>query len=127
MERSMCLNHALYSDCLGYSSDNVVLQVTGLDVMRVPSYQRHVLAFLIFQTDLPSVEELWSGLYVLQLWILEWSLELPTNNIFKTVVRDDMMVSALVLDGNSLLHQAAFFEFVAVDERPTEATLLVWR
>lgn len=36
-----------------------------------------------------------------------------------------MVMGALVLDRDCLLHQAAFFELVAVDQRATESSLLI--
>jgi hypothetical protein len=57
--------------------------------------------------------------------VLARSLQLPTNHVLKTVVRDDMVVSSLILDGYGLLHQATLLEFVAVDKRATEAALLI--
>jgi hypothetical protein len=56
---------------------------------------------------------------------LKRSLELPADDVFKTVVGDDMVVSALVLDRDGLLHQAAFFELVAIDEGAAEPSLLI--
>lgn len=37
-----------------------------------------------------------------------------------------MVMSSLVFDGYSLLHQTTLFELVAVDEGAAETTLLVW-
>jgi hypothetical protein len=56
---------------------------------------------------------------------LEWSLELPTDNVFKTVIGDDMVMSALVLNRDGLFHQSAFLELVAIDEGATESSLLI--
>jgi hypothetical protein len=56
---------------------------------------------------------------------LKRSLELPADDVFKTVVGDDMVVSALVLDRDGLLHQATFFELVTIDEGAAEPSLLI--
>jgi hypothetical protein len=55
-------------------------------------------------------------LNVRQLRVLERPLELPTDNILKAVVGNDVVVGALILDRNSLLHQSTLFELIAVDE-----------
>lgn len=62
-----------------------------------------------------------------ELVILEWSLQLPVHNILETVVGDDMMMGAIVLYRNGLLHQPAFLELITVDERTAESTLLIRR
>jgi hypothetical protein len=103
----------------------MLLHVARLDVLGVACNDRHVLALFVLQTDLPASEKLWSRLNMLKPWILERSLQLATHNIFKAVVRDDMVMSALVFDRDSLLHQSSFLELVAVDERSTEASLLI--
>jgi hypothetical protein len=51
-----------------------------------------------------------------QLRVLVWSLELSAHDVFETIVRNDMVVRSLILNGYGLLHQAALFELVAVDE-----------
>jgi hypothetical protein len=56
---------------------------------------------------------------------LKWSLKLSADDVFEAVIGDDMMMSALVLDRDSLLHQAAFFELVAIDEGAAESSLLI--
>lgn len=121
----MCLDDTLGPNCLSDGTDDMVLYVARLDVVRVSCYKRHVLAFLIFEANFPAVEKLRPGLYVGQLGILERSLELPANNVFETVVGDDVVVGALVLDRDGLLHQAALLELIAVDEGAAEASLLI--
>jgi hypothetical protein len=82
----------------------MMLHVAMLDVSQIACNGRQVLALLILQTDLPAGEELWTRLNVLKPWILERSLQLAAHNIFETVIRDNMVVSALVLDRERLLH-----------------------
>lgn len=98
-----------------------------LDVLRVACNERYVLALFVLQAYFPACKEVRSWLHVLKPWILEWSLELAAHDVFKAIVGDDVMVGSLILDGNSLLHQASFLELVAVDKGPTETSLLVGR
>lgn len=109
-----------------YGSDGMVLYVARLDVRRIARDERHVLALFVLQADLPTIEQLWSWLYVLQPRILEWSLELATYDILQAIVRDDMMVCALVFDRDGFLHQSTLLKLIAIDEGTTETTLLVW-
>lgn len=51
-----------------------------------------------------------------KLLILKGSFEFATDHIFQAVVRNNVMVCALVLDGYSLLHQTSLFELVAIDQ-----------
>ena len=60
----MCLELALCADRLGNSPDNVVLDMAGLDVVWVASYQGHVFALFIFKADLPAIQKLRSRLNV---------------------------------------------------------------
>ena len=80
-----------------HGRDGMVLHVAGLDVLRVARNERHILALLILQADLPASEEFGSRLYMLKPGILEWSLELAAHDIFQTVVGDDMVMGTLVL------------------------------
>lgn len=57
VEGGMCLHHSLSSKCLCYRSEHMVLNMARLDVVWVTGDEGHVLAFLIFKTDLPSTEE----------------------------------------------------------------------
>lgn len=84
-------------------------------------------ALLVFQTDFPASEQIRSRLDVTQIWVLARALQLAVHYVFERVVRDDVVVGSLVLDGNGLLHQATLLELVAVDQRATEASLLVGR
>lgn len=121
----MCLHDALSSKCLSYCSKHMVLYMTWLHMVRVSCYKGHVLALFIFETDFPAVEKLWPRLDISELGVLERSLELATDNIFQTVVGDDVVVGALVLDRDGLLHQTAFLELVAVDQGAAESPLLI--
>jgi hypothetical protein len=112
----VCLHHTLYSDRLSDSPNDVMLQMTVLNVVRVAYNEGHIFALFILEADLPAIEKLRSGLNVGQLRVLERSLELSTDNVFETVVRDHMVVRALILDRYSLLHQTALFELITVDE-----------
>jgi hypothetical protein len=76
---------------------------------------RHILTLLIFKTHFPAVEKFRSGMDVCKLLILEGSFQFAANHVFETVVRDDMVMRALVLDGYSLLHKTPLFELIAVD------------
>ncbi len=127
MRWTVGLDHPMGAECLGHGGDSMMLYMAGLDMLRVACDEWHVLALFILQADLPTGEKLRSGLHTIKPGILEWSLELTAYDIFKAIVGDDMVVSALVLDRDGLLHQAAFFELVAVDKRATEAPLLVGR
>jgi len=60
----MGLDYALWSNCLSDGTDDMVLYVARLDVMRVSRYKRHVLALFIFEANLPAIEKLRPGLYV---------------------------------------------------------------
>lgn len=60
----MGLHYTLWSNCLGDGTNNMVLYVARLDVVRVSCYERHVLALFIFEANLPAIEKLWPGLYV---------------------------------------------------------------
>jgi hypothetical protein len=51
----MRLDLTLCADRLGNSSDNVMLQMTWLDVMWVSCYKGHVFALLVFEADLPTI------------------------------------------------------------------------
>jgi hypothetical protein len=104
----------------------VMLEVAGLYMLRVSCDQRHVFTFFILEVDLPAVEELWSWMNICELRILKWPLQLATDHILETVVGDDVMVRALVLDGDGFLHQTAFLELVTVNKRSAKAALLVW-
>jgi hypothetical protein len=125
MKGGMSLELTLSTDRLSYSSDNMMLHMTWLDVVWVSCYKGHVLALLIFKANLPTIQKLGSWLDVGELWILEWSLELSAHDVLQTVIRNDMVMSALVLDRDGLLHQTAFFELIAVDEGATESALLI--
>lgn len=83
---------------LCHRCDGVLLNMAWLNVLRVGRDQWHVLALLILQTDLPASKQLWPWLNMLKPWILKWPLELSVHHVFKTVVRDDMVVCTLVLD-----------------------------
>lgn len=95
-------------------------------MLSIGTNNRQIFTLLIFETHFPAVEKFRSGVDVRKFLVLIRSFQLSTNHIFETVVRDDMVMRALVLNGYSFLHQASLFEFVAVDERPAEAPLLVW-
>ena len=104
MKRGMSLNRALHSYWLCYGPNNMVLQMTGLNVVGIACKERHVFTFFVFQADLPTIQELWSWLDVGKLWVLERSLEFSTYHVLEAVVGDDVVVSALVLDRYRLLH-----------------------
>ena len=57
-------------------------------------------------------------------WILERPLQLAAHNILETVVRDDMVMTALALDRYCLLHKPPFLELVTVNEGSAEPSLL---
>lgn len=76
----------------------MMLHMTRLNVLSIACNERHVLALLILKTDLPAIEELWSGLDVLEPRILVRSFELATHNVLKAIVGNDMMMGALVFD-----------------------------
>lgn len=94
----MALNHPMRANRLCYGSDSMVLYVARLNVLRVACNDRHVFALFVLQADLPAIKQLRSWLYMLKPGILERPLELATYDILQTVIRDDMMVCALVLD-----------------------------
>jgi hypothetical protein len=98
MKGGMSLELTLSTDRLSYSSDNMMLHMTWLDVVWVSCYKGHVLALLIFKANLPTIQKLGSWLDVGELWILEWSLELSAHDVLQTVIRNDMVMSALVLN-----------------------------
>jgi hypothetical protein len=100
--------------------------MTGLELLPVATNKWQVLAFLVFEAHLPAIEQFGPGVDVGQLRVLVWSFELSAHDVFETVVRDDMVVRPLVLDGYGLLHQTTLFEFIAVNERPAKASLLIW-
>ena len=89
----MSLELTLSTDRLSYSSDNMMLHMTWLDVVWVSCYKGHVLALLIFKANLPTIQKLGSWLDVGELWILEWSLELSAHDVLQTVIRNDMVMS----------------------------------
>jgi len=62
---------------------------------------------------------------VLKPGILERTLKLATYDVLQAVVRDDMVMCALVLDRDGFLHQSPFLELVAIDEGTTETALLI--
>jgi hypothetical protein len=103
----------------------LVLNVTRLKLVRVYCNDWQIFAILVLEADLPTHKKIGPGLDIGQCWILAWSFQLPCNHILEAIVRDDVMGSALVLDRYGLLHQTAFFELVAVDQRTTETSLLV--
>ena len=76
----------------------MVLHVARLDVLGVARDERHVFALFVFQADLPASKQLRSWLYMLKPGILERTLQLATYDVLQAVVRDDMVVCALVLD-----------------------------
>lgn len=125
MQWAMGLYHAV-TGSLCHWVEHVVLEVAGLHGLSICANKRQVLALLVFETNFPPVKKLWPGMNVGQLLVLEWSLEFAAHDIFQAVVRDDMMVCALVLYGYGLLHQASLFELVTVDQRTTKSTLLIW-
>lgn len=124
--RTVSLNHSVWADSLCHRGDGMVLYMAGLNMLRVTRNERHVLAFFILQADLPPGEELGPRLNVFQSGILEWSLELAAHNVFQAVVRDYVVMGTLVLYGDCLFHQTPFLELIAVNERSTEASLLLW-
>jgi hypothetical protein len=103
----------------------MVLHMARLDVLGIARNERHVFALFVLQADLPTSKKFWPRLNVLKSWILEWSLKLAAYNVFKAIVGDDVMVSALVFDRDSLLHKTSVLELVAIDERSTETSLLI--
>lgn len=123
----MSLDHSVWANTLRYGCDSMVLHMARLDVLRVACNEGEVFALLVLEANFPTSEEFRPWLYVVKTWILEWSLELATHNVFEAVVRDDVVVCALVLYGNSLLHQTSFLELIAINERATKASLLVRR
>lgn len=98
MRWAVGLDDSMRANCLCHCGDGVVLHVAGLDMLWIAWNERHILALFVLQADLPTGEKFWSRLYVIKPWILERSLELTTHNIFKTVVRNDVVVSALIFD-----------------------------
>jgi len=60
----MGLDYTLWSNCLSDSTNDMMLYMAWLDVMRVSRYKRHVFALFIFEADLPAIKELRPGLYV---------------------------------------------------------------
>ena len=106
--------------------NNVVLQMTRLNRLPIACNERHIFTLFVLEADLPTSEKFWSRLDFCQSRVLEWSLQLTADHILKAVIGDDVVVCTLVLDGNGLLHQASFLELIAVNERPTEASLLIW-
>lgn len=122
----MALDHPMWADRLCYGSNSMVLYVARLNVLGIACDERHVFTLFVLQADLPSSKQLWSWLYVLKPGILKRSLEFATDNILQAVVRDDMVVCALVLDRDSFLHQPTFLKLVAIDEGTTETALLIW-
>jgi hypothetical protein len=78
--------------------------VAGLDLLPVATDQWEVLALLVFKAHLPAIEQLRPRVDVGQLWVLVWSLELSAHDVFETVVRNDVVVRSLILDGYGLLH-----------------------
>lgn len=103
----------------------MVLHVARLHVLGVASDERHIFALFVFQADLPASKQLRSWLYMLKPGILERTLQLATYNVLQAVVRDDMVMCALVLDRDGFLHQSAFLKLVAIDEGTTETALLI--
>jgi hypothetical protein len=60
----MRLNLALCADGLSYSSDDMMLHMTWLDVVWVSCYEGHILGLLVLEADLPTIQKLWSWLNV---------------------------------------------------------------
>ena len=60
-----------------------------------------------------------------ELGVLKRTFQLARHDIFEAVVGDDVVCCALVFDRNGLLHQSTFLEFVAVNQRAAEASLLI--
>lgn len=124
VERRMRLYQSM-SYSLRYCPNDMMLQVARLDRMPVACNERQVFALLVLKADLPAGEKLWSWLDFCKPWVLERSLQFTADDILEAVVRDDVVMCALVFDGDGLLHQAAFLEFVAVNQGPAEASLLI--
>lgn len=87
---------------------------------------RHFLALFVLKANLPACEKLWTRLDIDQLGILKRALELAGNDILQAVIGYNMVVGAVIFDGDGLLHQSAFFELVAINEGTTESALLIW-
>jgi hypothetical protein len=103
----------------------MMLYVAALYVLSIARDERQVLALFILEAHLPAGQEFWSRLDVLESWVLVWSFELPAHHVLKAVIRDNVVVRALVFDRYGLLHETPLFEFVAVDQRATETPLLI--
>lgn len=58
---------------------------------------------------------------------MRWAEEFAAYNILEAVVRNDVVVRALELHRNGLLHQTTFFKFVTVHKGPAVAALLLGR
>lgn len=82
----------------------LVVDVAGLMLVRVSCDQRRVFALFIFQADFPIGQEFGPRLDFSQLRILKGTLELAGDDIFETVVGNDVMRRSLVLDRDGLLH-----------------------
>jgi hypothetical protein len=90
--------------------------MAGLVVLSVTTNERKVFSLLIFEAHFPATKKFRSRVDVGQLLVLIWSFELSAYDVFETIIRNNVMVCALVLDGYSLLHQTPLLELIAVDE-----------
>lgn len=94
----MGLDDAMWANCLCRGRNSMMLHVARLDMLWVTRSKWHVLAFFVLQADLPTCKEFWTWLHVLKPWVLEGALELPAHDVFEAIVRDDVVVRALVFD-----------------------------
>lgn len=123
--RAMSLDHSVRAKSLCHGCNSMMLHMARLNVLGVACDKGQVFAFFVLKANFPTGKELWPWLHVLKTRVLEWSFELAAHNVFKAVVGDDVVVSALILHRNGLFHQTTFLELVAVNKRSTKSALLI--
>jgi len=110
------MRHALRCHRLWYPSWYNLCRdmLLGGSSLWIAFHHGKILALLVFETDFPARKELRSGYNASEFRILEWAHKFPAYDVFETVVRDNVVVSAFEFDADGFLHQTAFLEFVAV-------------